>query len=47
LIHSDVTRVVLEACYPVHTELGYAFLEAIYKNAIALIWFSNFAVLAV
>lgn len=37
LLHRDVTHVILGAFYAVHTELGFGFLEAVYKNAIAVL----------
>jgi GxxExxY protein len=37
LLHRDVTRVILGAFYAVHTELGFGFLEAVYKNAIVVL----------
>jgi GxxExxY protein len=36
LLHGDITRVVLGAFYAVHNELGFGFLEAVYRNAIAV-----------
>ena len=34
LIHGGVTRRVLRAFYDVYNELGYGFLESVYRNAL-------------
>jgi GxxExxY protein len=36
LLHRDVTHVILGAFYAVHSELGFGFLEAVYKNALVV-----------
>jgi GxxExxY protein len=33
-LHSDITSVVIQAFYDVYNELGYGFLEKVYKNAL-------------
>ena len=36
LLHSEITGKVIAAMYDVHDELGYGFLESVYKNALAV-----------
>ena len=36
LPHSDVTEAVIGAAFEVHKALGYGFLEAVYRNAMAV-----------
>lgn len=33
-LHSDITGEILKAFYDVYNELGYGFLERVYKNAL-------------
>ena len=33
-LHSDITGQILKAFYDVYNELGYGFLERVYKNAL-------------
>jgi GxxExxY protein len=36
LLHGEITSLILAAMYDVHNELGFGFLELIYKNALAV-----------
>jgi GxxExxY protein len=36
LVHSEITRVAIGAFYEVYNELGYGFLEAVYRRALAV-----------
>lgn len=35
-LHSDISKKIIAAAYKVHNELGYGFLEKVYKNALAI-----------
>jgi GxxExxY protein len=37
LLHGDLTRSIIGAMYAVHSQLGFGFLEAVYKNALAVV----------
>lgn len=34
--HSDLSKKIIAAAYNVHNELGYGFVEKVYKNALAI-----------
>ena len=36
LLHGEITGLILAAMYDVHNELGFGFLELVYKNALAV-----------
>lgn len=36
LAHSDITEAIIGAAFEVHKTLGYGFLEAVYRNAMAV-----------
>ena len=36
LAHSDITEAIIGAAFEVHSALGYGFLEAVYRNAMAV-----------
>lgn len=36
LKHEDLSKKIIAAAYNVHNELGYGFLEKVYKNALAI-----------
>ncbi len=36
LAHSDITEAIIGAAFEVHKALGYGFLEAVYRNAMAV-----------
>ena len=36
LLHGEITGLILAAMYDVHNELGFGFLETVYKNALAV-----------
>ena len=36
LLHGEITSMILAAMYDVHNELGFGFLELVYKNALAV-----------
>lgn len=36
LKHSDLSKNIIAAAYAVHKELGYGFVEKVYKNALAI-----------
>jgi len=36
LPHSEITEVIIGAAFEVHRALGYGFLEAVYRNAMAI-----------
>jgi len=36
LAHGDVTEAIIGAAFEVHSVLGYGFLEAVYRNAMAV-----------
>ena len=36
LAHSDITEAIIGAAFEVHGALGYGFLEAVYRNAMAV-----------
>lgn len=36
LLHQDLTNKILKACYTVHNQLGFGFLEKVYENALLI-----------
>jgi len=34
--HSDITEKIISAAYNVHKQLGFGFLEKVYKNALMI-----------
>lgn len=37
LLHHDITRLIIQAFYQVHRELGFGFLETVYVNALCVL----------
>jgi GxxExxY protein len=36
LLHADITRLVIQAFFQVHNDLGYGFLERVYQRSMAI-----------
>ena len=36
MLHKDITEKIIGAAFEVHNELGYGFLEKVYKNAMLI-----------